>query len=102
MADVPQSVITESRNNVDEWAAEARLLLATEEPTRFAADKAADIIAALGHAGAGRALADAGYVIAQITQWLERCTGQRLDGEETAALLGMAGLVLADREAGHA
>lgn len=98
MADTPQHVVDESRANIDEWAAESRLLLATEPFTRFTATQAADLISALGHAGAGRALADAGYVISSMTDWLRRKYGQAYDDQEALSLLGMAGLILADRE----
>lgn len=99
MGDISQNVVSESRRNIDEWAAESRMLMAAEPGTRWSAEEIADLIAALGHPGAGRALADAGYVIAQFTDWLSRRDGQELDAAETAALLGMAGLVLAEREA---
>jgi hypothetical protein len=74
------------------------MLLLTEPGTQWTAEHIADLIAALGHPGAGRALTDAGYVLAQFIDWLGRKTGQEFDSAETAALLGMAGLVLAERE----
>lgn len=102
MPDIPQNVISESRQAVDEWAAESRMLMAAEPTTQWSAGQIADLVAALGHPGAGRALADAGYVLAQFTDWLSRHGGQEFDAAEAAALLGMAGLVLAEREASGA
>ena len=101
MADVPQRVTDENRAGIDEWAMQSRMLLVTEDDTRLAAERTADAIAALGHPGAGRALFGAAYVVTQVVRFLYGATGQELDAEEALALLGMAGLVLADREAGH-
>jgi hypothetical protein len=99
MPDVPQDVVGGSRQAIDKWAAESRLMLATEPGTCRDVELLADVIAALGHPGAGRAIVDAGYVLAHFSGWLGRKTGQELDSDEAAALLGMAGLVLAEREA---
>jgi hypothetical protein len=99
MPEMPQSVINESRQNIDKWAAESRLMLLAEPGTRWTAERLADFIAALGHPGAGRALVDAGYILAQFIDWYGRNTGQEFNSDETAALLGTAGLVLAEREA---
>lgn len=98
MIPVPPGVLAEARADVDQRAAESRMLLATDEATRFAVESIADVIAALGHPGAGRVLADAGYVVTQMSDSLSRVTGQEFDAEEALALLGMAGLVLAGRE----
>ncbi len=98
MASIPQHVVAESRANIDEWAAEAQMLLATEPATRFAAGKIAELVAACGHPGVGHALVDAGYFLSSLTAWLTRKTGQEFSAAEAASLLGMAGLVLADRE----
>ena len=97
---IPHAVTCESRANIDEWAAQSRLLLATEPAVAFTADSLARLVAAFGHPGAGRALTDAAYAAYAITQALGR-RGEPLSAQEALGLLGMAGLILTDQEEGR-